>query len=161
MTKEQIHPDQAAQEAVWTHSASYSCILRILEATCGCVTTPMGEICCTRVDDPEYYGAFGVYLKGEVTAMFTQDVYSCYNKDTKKRECNLSEHDKFQVFKYEDLKPSLLDPTNPDAGYTESWVIPREVLGIWIYKSALKKQHNQVYYQKLLELGLPVTIIED
>lgn len=159
MTNTKPVPDTAAQNAIWVHAAAYSHILRIIEFCCGCVTAPIGELCCTRPDDPEYYSVFGIYLKGEVTAMFTQDTYSWFDRDTYKRQCDLCDFEEFQVFKYEDLKPSNMDPLSCTSGYTESWVIPHEVLGIWIYDSAAKKYPKD--YQKLLDLGLPVSIISE
>ena len=99
-----------------------------------------GEICCTRQN--EATGAFGVFLKGDVSLMFSKDVSSFTNEEGLRlvEERNI----KYCVKDYNDLEVTNTSMLN----YCEIFVHPTKIEAIWM-RSTGSKIKDLVMYEIL------------
>lgn len=137
MTSEEIkkayRPDQKAQEAIWAHAcatlSNFDMVLDLMEEMEE-DSSFKPEICVTKDTEAGVMGlSFGIgfYLRGDVTIMARGDIQSgtgIHGSRTIKESC--IEH---LVTRYEDLTPY-----GGFCPYTESWLIPREIVGVWVLK---------------------------
>lgn len=114
------------------------------------------ELCCTRKEEAGLFGdamgsnsGIGVFVTGTVTKMFNRDVGSVYN-NSGRRTALISGH---EVTDYKDLVPC------GDTPYCEIWLIPKQIVGLWVTKKKLKVL-NKKYLSRLNRKGYPVTVIE-
>ena len=143
-------PNEEAQEAVWMHGCASENAAKIIESLAA--NENPGEVCCTRPEDPRTYKPYGLFVMGDVRAMFNTDVYSGYDSETKIRFTD-EEYWEECVADYSDLED--------DGYYTESWVRVKEVAGVWIkhwiYSST--STIEQAVVEEFKKLGLPITIV--
>ena len=161
--KEKFMPDQEAQNAVWAHSCSQWNKENIEDMVFG--TLKAVEVCCTRPQDPMQFGNMGVLIKGRVTAMFREDMGSQIKADGERWITIKPEKSKY----YKELMELTvshyqeLTPYDPD-GYTESWVIPAEIVGVFVTRSFYERaQKDDLDAEDLKEFvgDYPLTIIEN
>ena len=147
--KEKFVPDQEAQNAVWAHSCSTTEEIENLLGS-------NAEICVTKISDPHFSKTWGVFVKGRVTLMSCTDLNSWPTKNG--REFARQNAEKYIVSKYADLKPQKDSGFN----YTESWVIPQEIVGVWVYDYIVNRAKTDEFDAEDLKdfcKDYPVTII--
>lgn len=162
--KEKFAPDQDAQNAIWAHSCSnygqFQIEMMIKDPSLA------REVCCTRPQDPMQFGNMGVLLKGKVTAMFKDDMGSQITAEGERwtfipTENNKKRFNSFMALvatKFKDLSP--FDPE----GYTESWVVPQEIIGVFVTRSFYERAQKDDLDAEDLEKfvgNYPLTILEN
>lgn len=148
-------PDEDAQNAIWAHCASPAFLAVVVEMTEMIDTDYQPEICVTKETEAGLFNAMGfsglgLFLKGDVTAMFTKDIGSSY--EACKREF-YEEDLSFLVDKYKDLKCS-------DERWTETFIVPRKVIGIWMTREMANKMDEKHVARLKKRVGnFPITIL--
>lgn len=148
--KEAYRPDQTAQDAIWVHSCNIEGMEKVEEMI---NTNNSAEICVTKKG--ERYGIMGVLVKGQVTLMANGDIGSKYDPVSKERSFEvIGNWEKVIVKHYNDLTPKA------DTSYTESFLIPKEIVGVWVWKEAYDNREDvQWDFEEFEQKGYPVFFI--
>ena len=160
--KEMYVPDEKAQETIWMHGCNVNQV-NIIESLIK--NKPDAEICCSKQNDGGSmpFQLMGLFIKGEVTLMSRSDIGSKYDPETGERyfPMQLSEEEANKVFvkEYEDLHVST-----SGKAYTEAFVKPRQIVGVWVYGFAYNRNdgRSKILHKKckiLQEKGYSITVI--
>ena len=156
-------PDNKAQEAVWLHGCNVDQVSMIEDLI---QNKPEAEICCSKPNDKGCGTPFqlmGLYIKGEVTLMSRTDIGSKYDLVSGERSfrgsISTEDADKIFVKNYEDL--SVITEGH---GYTEAFVKPRQILGVWVCGFAYNKDDMRAKIlkkkcEKLIARGYSIEVI--
>ena len=126
-------PDQKAQEAIWVHGCDAKQVGLIKDII---KSGKRSEICVSKISDTDHFQLYGILVKGHVTLMSKVDLGSKYDPVSGERTFSLPfDLDRLNnvlVAKYDDLK-------NDYNQYTESFIIPTEIVGVWEFDYFLNR----------------------
>lgn len=144
-------PDKKAQEMIWAHATGITYLSFIFDIVEEIDDDWQPEICVTRAEEAGKYCSsdvfnMGVYLRGKITLMSKKDLDS--GRGLKEKRSGLFDEEEF-VSSYDDLKPSIR--------YTESWMIPKQIVGVWMTQTCYERLDKRMLKRTIGDL--PITII--